>query len=200
MSAAIAGPAPYAARLEIDYPDRQLNRLTSAFRIFTVLPIMVVSALATSANFLGMLTPSTGLMILFRQRYPKWWFGWHEAMLRFDTRVFSYLLLMSDDYPSTEDEQHVHLEMDYPDAQEDLNRWLPLVKWLLAIPHYIVLAFLLVGVFFASIGAWFTILFTGRYPRGIFTFIVGVMRWHHRVIAYAFTLLTDTYPPFRLAA
>jgi len=138
-------------------------------------------------------------MILFRQKYPRWWFDWNRELLRFSNRVGAYVLLLDDRYPSTDEEQYVRLELDYPVVASDLNRWLPLVKWLLAIPHYVVLLLLDIGVFFAVIGAWFAILVTGRYPRGIFGFVVGVMRWHNRVGAYAFVLITDRYPPFRLA-
>ena len=86
----------------------------------------------------------------------------------------------------------------YPDVRHSLNRWLPLVKWLLAIPHYIVLAFLYLAALVVVVIAWFAILFTGRYPRGLFDFLVGVGRWHNRVLAYALLLVTDQYPPFRL--
>ena len=139
-------------------------------------------------------------MIVFRQKYPRWWFDWNVQLLRFANRVGVYLALMDDRYPSTDEQQSVHLDFAYPDARTGLNRWLPIVKWLLAIPHYIVLFFLYVGAVFAAIGAWFAILFTGRYPRSIFDYIEGVIRWHNRVVGYALILVTDEYPPFRLAA
>jgi hypothetical protein len=138
-------------------------------------------------------------MILFRQKYPRWWFDWNLELQRFGNRVGIYLALMDDRHPSSDDRQSVHLDYVYPDAQRDLNRWLPLVKWFLAIPHYIVLFFLDIAVIVVVIVAWFAILFTGRYPRGIFDFVEGVIRWHNRVIAYAFVLITDRYPPFSLA-
>jgi hypothetical protein len=138
-------------------------------------------------------------MILFRQKYPRWWFDWNLELQRFINRVWTYLALMNDSYPSTDHHQWVQLDYAYPDAATDLNRWLPLVKWLLAVPHYIVLFFLEIAAFFAVIVTWFAILFTGRYPRGIFSFVEGVFRWHNRVAAYAFVLVTDRYPPFRLA-
>lgn len=137
------------------------------------------------------------LMLLFRKKYPRWWFEWNIELMRFANRIGVYFLLMDDRYPSTDEQQSVHLDFPYPEAQR-LERGLPLVKWLLAIPHYVVLFFLYIGVFFAVIGAWFAILFTGRYPRGIFEFVEGVVRWSNRVTAYAFTLVTDRYPPFRL--
>jgi hypothetical protein len=137
-------------------------------------------------------------MILFRQKYPRWWFDFNLQLTRFSTRVWSYLSLMSDRYPSTDEEQWVHLDLVYPNVKQDLNRWLPLVKWLLAIPHYVVLLFLGIASVFAVIFAWFAILFTGRYPRGIFDYVEGFMRWGLRVEAYALLLITDDYPPFRL--
>ena len=139
-------------------------------------------------------------MLLFRQKYPRWWFDWNLELNRFSNRVFAYLSLMDDRYPSTDEDQSVHLDYDYPDVPNDLNRWLPLVKWLLAIPHFIVLFFLYIGALFAVIAAWFAILFTGRYPEGLFRYVEGVVRWSQRVIGYAFLLVTDAYPPFRLAA
>jgi hypothetical protein len=146
----------------------------------------------------GLLFFAPLLMIVFRQKYPRWWFDWNLALLRFSNRVGAYLTLLDDRYPSTDEEQSVHLDFPYPDAKEELNRFLPLVKWFLAIPHYIVLAFLYLGAIFAVLFAWFAILFTGRYPRGLFDFVVGVLRWHNRVVGYAHVLVTDRYPPFSL--
>jgi hypothetical protein len=197
----------------VDYPDRALNRTTTAFRVFAVIPIAIV--LASIAGFessgrsgsgstilavggTGLLFLPPALMIVFRQKYPRWWFDWNLELLRFTNRVGVYVALMDDHYPSTDEQQSVHLEFAYPDAKQGLNRWLPLVKWFLAIPHYVVLIVLYLGVFFAAIGAWFTILFTGRYPRGLFDYVEGVIRWHNRVVGYAFILITDQYPPFRL--
>jgi hypothetical protein len=206
-------PLQYPVQLSIDYPDRDLNRVTTAFRIFTVIPIAIVlgavaggswewtypnGTTATAAGAGGVLFFGPLLMILFRQKYPRWWFDWNLELQRFATRVSVYLALMDDRYPSTDDHQTVHLEYPYPDAAHDLNRWLPLVKWLLAIPHYIVLIFLEIAAVFVVIFTWFTILFTGRYPRGAFDFVEGVIRWHLRVIAYAVILVTDRYPPFQL--
>ena len=207
--------APYPARLEIDYPQRPLNRLSSALRIVWVIPIFVLlsavsgaqstyapegsDVAAGSAGAGGVLFLGVLLMLLFRRKYPRWWFDWNRELTRFGARVGAYFVLLRDEYPSTDEEQAVHLELDYPDAERDLNRWLPLVKWLLAIPHFIVLFLLAILAFFAVIGAWFAILFTGTYPRGLFDFVVGVFRWGLRVEAYAILLTTDRYPPFRLA-
>ncbi len=205
---------PYPVRFAVEYPERQLDRLTSFFRVFTVIPILIVvgaivgystgysEAGEGSANIaisgVGLLFFPALLLILFRGRYPRWWFDWNLQLLRFLNRVTVYALLMDDRYPSTEDQQSVHLEFPYPNVEADLNRGLPLVKWLLAIPHYIVLFFLHIGVVIAAVIAWFAILFTGRYPRALFDYIEGVLRWHNRVIGYAFVLITDDYPPFRL--
>jgi hypothetical protein len=207
----------YPVTFSVDYPDRALNRLTTAFRIFTIIPIAIVLASiggygsgsnaahhsggsAVAVGGAGLLFLPPLLMLVFRQKYPRWWFDWNLELLRFTNRVGAYFALMDDRYPSTDEHQSVHLDFAYPDAQQGLNRWLPLVKWFLAIPHYFVLFFLYIGVFFAAIVAWFAILFTGRYPRGLFTYIEGVIRWHNRVIGYGFILVTDEYPPFRLAA
>jgi uncharacterized membrane protein HdeD (DUF308 family) len=205
----------HPVRFAVDYPDRDLNRLTTAFRIFTVIPIAIVlgSIVGYTTEYdaggdtagtivvggTGLLTIPPLLMILFREKYPRWWFDWNLELLRFMNRVAIYFALMDDRYPSTDEHQAVTLDIPYPDARADLNRWLPLVKWLLAIPHYIVLFFLFIGGFFAVIAAWFAILFTGRYPRGLFDYLVGVTRWHNRVVAYAAIMATDRYPPFQLS-
>jgi Domain of unknown function (DUF4389) len=202
--------APYPVSLAIDYPDRELDRLSSAFRIFTVIPIAIVLGAVSGYTYRageanagyaaagGFLFLAPLLMILFRQKYPRWWFEWNRELLRFTNRVGAYLALMNDRYPSTDEHQYVHLEFEHPDVERELNRWLPLVKWFLAIPHYIVLAFLWLGALVAAIVAWFAILFTGRYPRALFDYVEGVIRWHDRVVGYAFILVTDRYPPFRL--
>jgi hypothetical protein len=205
--------AMYPVQFSVDYPDRPLNRLTTAFRILVAIPILIVlgtvsgstsTAGSNGSRFAlsgagGLLVLGPLLMILFRQKYPRWWFDWNLELQRFTNRVVIYLALMDDRYPATDQQQAVHLDYVYPDAARDLNRWLPLVKWLLAIPHYIVLFFLWIAAFVVVIIAWFVILFTGRYPRGMFDFVEGVLRWGQRVVAYAFLLVTDAYPPFRLA-
>jgi hypothetical protein len=208
----------YPVRFSVDYPDRELDRLSTAFRIFTVIPIAIVLALVSAGgggtpggwdgegrgvvlafgSGGGILVLAPLLMILFRQKYPRWWFDWNLNLVRFENRVASYLFLLRDEYPSTDEEQAVHVDFPYPDARNDLNRWLPLVKWLLAIPHFIVLLFLALAAFVVVIIAWFVILFTGRYPEGLFDFVVGVMRWGNRVQGYAYVLITDRYPPFSL--
>jgi hypothetical protein len=200
---------PYAVRFAVDYPEGELNRVTSFFRVFVAIPILVVLATVSGGSLAfggnrgvaiagGLLFAAPLLLILFRQKYPRWWFDWNVQLLRFENRVGAYLLLLRDEYPSTDDEQAVHLDVDYPDVPRELNRWLPLVKWFLAIPHFIVLVFLTLAAIVVAVIAWFAILFTGRYPRWAFDFVVGVMRWHNRVFGYAFVLVTDRYPPFRL--
>jgi hypothetical protein len=208
-------PPSYPVSFSVDYPQRELNRVSTFFRIFAVIPIAILAALlpggelaagdygggayggaiaAGSIIFVPIL-----LMLLIKKKYPRWWYDWNLELLRFGNRIGVYVLLMDDEYPSTDERQAVHLDFPYPDA-EQLSRGLPLVKWLLAIPHYIVLLFLYIGVFFVVIFAWFAILFTGRYPKGAFDFVEGVLRWHNRVIGYAAIFVTDRYPPFRLGA
>jgi Domain of unknown function (DUF4389) len=201
----------YPVQFDVDFPARPLNRVSTAFRIFAAIPILILLGLLSSqaiqdshdttttlASGVGLLFLPLLLMILFRQKYPRWWFDWNVNLLRFSNRVTAYLALLDDRYPSTDEEQAVHLNLDYPDAHQ-LNRWLPLVKWFLAIPHYIVLFFLGIGAVVAVIVAWFVIVFTGRYPESLFRYVVGVLRWSNRVTAYAFLLVTDTYPPFQLS-
>ncbi len=204
--------ADHPVQFDVDYPDRALDRLSTFFRLFAAIPVLIVLGVVSGGTWQwtydggtyvaaaagGLLFFGPLLMIVFRQKYPRWWFDWNLALLRFSNRVSAYLALLDDRYPSTDEEQSVHLEIPYPDATQELNRFLPLVKWFLAIPHYVVLAFLYVASIFAVIFVWFAILFTGRYPRGLFDFVVGVLRWHNRVIGYAFILSTDRYPPFAL--
>lgn len=208
----------YPVSLSIDYPDRNLDRLTSFFRFPIFLPIFFILILITSGGYggngangwsgadgwsyagatAGLVVLPLILKLLFRKKYPKWWFDWNVALTKFSARVSAYIALLRDEYPSTDEDQSVHIDIPYPDAQKDLQRGMPLVKWFLAIPHLIVLAFLYVAVIVVVVIAWFAILFTGRYPRDLFNFVVGVFRWSLRVAAYAFLLTTDNYPPFRL--
>ena len=219
----MSNQSAYAARLEIDYPE-QLDRLTTFFRIIWIIPIAIILGLIagagetvtntvfmsetgevirrtreTAGGMVSGLAVATALMIVFVQRYPRWWFDFARELTRFAARVWAYAALLTDQYPSTVEEQSVHLEIDYPDVEQDLNRWMPLVKWLLAIPHYIVLAVLGAIAVVVVIIAWFAILFTGRYPRSLFDYVVGVSRWALRVQAYAVLLVTDQYPPFSMS-
>jgi hypothetical protein len=203
----------YPVQFDVDYPDRELNRWSTAFRIFAAIPILIVSAAIgglgyeswgghttnVTASTAGLLVLPAVLMIVFRQKYPRWWFDWNLELMRFLNRIGVYLALLDDRYPSTDERQSVMFDMPYPDAKNELNRWLPLVKWILAIPHYVVLVFLGIAAFVVVVFAWFAIIFTGRYPRGAFDFVVGVTRWYNRVLGYAFALVTDQYPPFRLS-
>jgi len=203
----------YPVRFTVDYPDRRLDRVSTGFRIFVAIPIMILlgtvsgggswessydNTRTTTVAAGGLLFFGPLLMILFRQKYPRWWFDWNLELQRFGNRVGVYLALMDDHYPATDAHQSVHLDYPYPDAEGDLNRWLPLVKWLLAIPHYVVLFFLWIAALVVVVVVWFAILFTGHYPRAMFDFVEGVIRWHNRVIAYGWVLVTDRYPPFRL--
>src|SRR5258708_460866 len=165
-------PATYPVQFAVDYPDRPLDRLTTLLRLFAAIP-----------------------MIVFRQKYPRWWFDWNLELLRFSNRVSVYLALMDDRYPSTDEQQSVHLDYPYPDVPRDLNRWLPLVKWFLAIPHYVALIILYILAVVVVIIAWFAILFTQHYPRQLYDFLEGVIRRHNRGTSYAVGLLTAQYPP-----
>ena len=203
----------YPVRFSVDYPEGPRNRLTALVRIILAIPILLIVALVSGYSSSGNLTidqatsplvvggvvwSATILMLLFRRKYPRWWFDWNLELQRFSARVGAYLGLLRDEYPSTDEEQSVHLDIPYPAAEQDLNRFLPLVKWLLAIPHYVVLIILSLIAFIITIIAWLTILILGKYPKGMFDFVVGVSRWGYRVAAYAFLLSTDRYPPFRL--
>src|SRR6184192_3898833 len=200
----------YPVQFNVDFPSRPLDRISTAFRLLVAIPIVIVMSMLSGATFgdddharntvviggAAVFVPLV-LMLVFRQKYPRWWFDWNLNLLRFSNRVTAYLALLDDRYPSTDDEQAVHLDFPYPDTHQ-MNRWLPLVKWLLAIPHYVVLFFLWIGALMSIVVAWFAILFTGTYPRSLFNDVVGVLRWNNRVMAYAFTLVTDQYPPFSL--
>jgi hypothetical protein len=213
VTTSAVGVASYPVQLTVDYPDRPLSRTSSAFRLLLALPVLAV-LLAVSGGGLGwsggtedVLAGAGGalflgplLMIVFRRKYPRWWFDWNVELQRFTSRVVVYLALMDDRYPSTDEQQSVHLDYAYPDVERDLSRWAPLVKWLLVIPHLVVLLVLWVATVIVVVAAWFAILITGRYPRRLFRFVEGVLRWDQRVIAYALVLTTDRYPPFTLAA
>ena len=201
----------YPAKLSIDFPDHKLNKLTTFFRPFLAIPILIILGLLLGSGYnwwknggehnywaVGFLILPVLLLLLFCQKYPKWWFDWNVNLLKFGARVLTFLFLLRDEYPSVEEEQAVHIEIQYPNVKEDLNRWMPLIKWFLAIPHIICLTFLYIAIGIVVLIAWFAILFTGRYPKGLFDFVVGVVRWDLRVICYAFLLTTDKYPPFSL--
>ena len=204
--------AGYPVQFDVDYPSRPLDRASTALRLILAIPIVIVLSALSGTAFNDNDSRTTNelviggaavfvplvLMLVFRRKYPRWWFDWNLNLLRFSNRVSAYLTLLDDRYPSTDEEQSVHLDLTYPDATQ-LNRWLPLVKWFLALPHYIVLFALWIVAAIAVVFAWFAILFTGRYPRALFDYVVGVLRWSNRVNAYAFTLVTDQYPPFRLS-
>jgi hypothetical protein len=208
----IENSSKYPMVLSVDYPEK-LNRLTTFFRIIMVIPIFIILSLLFGGSnsgdggsgwsyqyaAVGYVILPLVLMLLFRKKYPRWWFDWNIALVKFSTRVAAYIMLLRDEYPSTDEEQAVHIEIPYPNAKEDLKRGMPLVKWFLAIPHYIVLFFLSIAAIVSVVIAWFAILFTGRYPRGLFDFVVGVMRWSLRVEVYAFLLTSDRYPPFSLS-
>jgi hypothetical protein len=203
-------PDPYPVDLKIEYQDRELNRTTTFFRLFTLIPIAIIlgflaagpmahpDASAFAGGAAGLIVIPTALMLIFEGKYPRWWFDFNKQLMAFILRVTAYTLLIDDRYPSIDEEQGVKLTLEYPNAETELSRFMPVIKWILAIPHYFVLFFLGIGVLFATIYAWFMVLFTGRYPADIFEFVEGTLRWHVRVLGYAALLVTDEYPPFRL--
>ena len=188
----------YPVVFDIEYPDGPQNRLKAVFRIILAIPILILVSTITGGAQSGSLIFGSALMIIFRQKYPRWWFDFNVELARFNARIGAYLALLREEYPATDDRQAVTLNYEYPDVERDLNRWMPLVKWILAIPHYIVLVLLGIVAILAIVAAWFAILITGNFPRGLFDYVVGVGRWFYRVQAYAFLLTTDKYPPFSL--
>jgi len=206
----VAEPSPYPVDLDVAYPTEARNRVTVLFRLILAVPALILLGILTNQTSAdvdaaqaatlagGFVFLPTLLLLLFRHRYPRWWFDFNVQLLALSNRISMYVYLLRDEYPSTEDRQALDLRIPYPDAKTELSRWLPLVKWLLVIPHLIVLAVLSIGLVVAILVGWFAILFTGRMPRGLHEFIVGVMRWATRVYCYALLLTTDRYPPFRL--
>ena len=214
MTTTTTAPDAYPVRFSVDYPDRPLNRTTTAVRLVLAVPVLLLLAAVSGevwqwsgdqsadtaiASAGGLLFLGPALMIGLRRKYPRWWFDFNLELQRFTNRVWAYVALMDDRYPSTTDEQAVHLEYDYPDDERDLRPWLPFVKWVLAIPHVVVLVVLTMLAAIGVVVAWVAILATGRYPRDIFDFVAGVLRWNNRVVGYAGPLVTDRYPPFRLS-
>ena len=206
------GAPEYPVKLNIEYPEK-CDRLTTFFRFFVAVPILIILSMLVrywgddcECNRLyyygygaGIVFMPVLLMILFNKKYPRWWFDWNVALVKFAARVESYLSLLTHEYPSTDEEQRVHLEIPYPDVEKELGRGMPLIKWLLVLPHAIVLSFLYIAAGVCVVIAWFAILFTEKYPVELFNFVVGVMRWSLRVFAYAVLLTTDIYPPFSLS-
>jgi uncharacterized protein DUF4389 len=196
MSAQVAtGDAPdYPLRLDVEYPE-QLNRWLVLVKWLLAIPhILIVYALVNVASIIHLIA---FFAILFTTKYPQSLFDFVVNIYRWQANLYAYLGLMRDEYPpfSWEPGQYpVTFEVDYP---PELNRWLPLVKWLLAVPHYIALLFLGLAALVVWVIAFFAILFTATYPRGMFHFIVGVMRWGNRVNAYVY-FMRDEYPPFSL--
>ena len=183
----------YPVQFSVDYPDQPLNRLTTLFRWILIIPVYLLGLVLTTYTTVPLV-----FMLLFRRKYPRWWFDWNLELWRFNARIETYSLALRDEYPATDDHQAVHLDVDYPDADTDLNRWLPLIKWLLAIPHYVVLTILGILALIAAALGWIMVIITASYPRALFDFLVGVGRYSARVQGYALILVTDRYPPFRL--
>ena len=190
----VAGAPGYPVRYDVEYPEELSRWLIFVKWLLAIPHFMILWALSIAAGVMGFIA---FFAILFTKRYPRGLFDFVVNFNRWSLNVDAYTGLLRDEYPpfSWEPGQYaVTYEVDYP---EQLNRWLPLIKWPLAIPHIIVLLFLFIGAFVAWVIAWFAILFTKRFPRGLFDFVVGVTRWQYRVDAYT-GLLRDEYPPFSL--
>jgi hypothetical protein len=192
--AAVAGAPGYPVRYDVEYPEELSRWLIFVKWLLAIPHFMIVWALSIAAGVMGFIA---FFAILLTKRYPRDLFDFVVNFNRWSLNVDAYTMLLRDEYPpfSWEPGRYaVTYEVDYP---EQLNRWLPLIKWLLAIPHIIVLLFLFIGAFVAWVIAWFAILFTKQFPHGLFDFVVGVTRWQYRVDAYT-GLLRDEYPPFSL--
>jgi hypothetical protein len=180
----------YPVTFDVDYPEQQ-SRWVTLFRLILAIPVYIPASIINGA--VGSIGQFAFVTILFRKKYPRWAFDFLAVGYRYYYGALAYLLLLRDEYGPFDDIGTVRVDFEYP---EKLNRWLPLVKWLLAIPHYIVLYLLWIVYVIVLIIAWFAILITGKHPRALFDFGVAVNRWSLRVTAYAFALTTDQYPPF----
>ena len=189
---------------QVDVTLTERNRVTALFRIILVVPmaIFVASFAPNWSNnsdswTIGLLILPVALAIVFRQVYPSYLLTFNEALLSLQTRVDAYVLLLTDEYPSIEDNDVVSVTFPEVDAKS-LNRWLPLVKWFLAIPLYLVGIAYIIYAAFLTLFAWFSILFTGNYPEFCAEGVVGTIAYWNRVVGYALVLVTDEYPSFSL--
>jgi hypothetical protein len=187
-----AGTA-YPITLAVDYPERQ-SRWKTLFRLFLAIPVLIFAYLINYAS--GAMVWAIWIVVGLRGRIPRWMFDFQVSLINWQLRAFSYCLLLTDTYPPFEGDYPIRFEARYPDR---LARWKVLFwKLFTTIPHMVVLVFLWVGAYVALVIAWFAILFTGRFPRGLHGYVAGVIRWGMRVQAYIFSL-TDEYPPFSLS-
>mmetsp|Transcript_12298 Transcript_12298/g.29571 ORF Transcript_12298/g.29571 Transcript_12298/m.29571 type:complete len:269 (-) Transcript_12298:213-1019(-) len=186
----------YPARLEVDYREDDVSRIEVLLRIFKIIPVLLFSAFVGSTLYL-----STLIMVMFQLKYPRWWFDFRLEYKRYSTRIGTFVALMTDKYPSTTDEQIVHLDIDYPgqDVSQSMNRWGPLYKIILSVPHFFICFALKIGYLLALVVVWIYLLVAGgKYPKFIFDYIVSYWRWSLRYDAYTFLLVTDEYPPFSM--
>jgi len=193
---------------QIDVTMTERNRTSALFRLILVVPIAIFVAAFTPSvagldsgdmNSLnaGFFALPVALAIVFRQVYPSYLLSFNEALLSLQTRVNAYVCLLTDEYPSIEDNDVVSVTFPEVDAKA-LNRWLPLVKWFLAIPLYVVgIVYIFYGLFLTGC-AWISILFSGNFPEFCAEGIVGVIAYWNRVVGYALVLVTDEYPTFSL--
>jgi ABC-type uncharacterized transport system YnjBCD permease subunit len=193
---------PYPVQLDFD-GDRHITRWRPLVQWLLAIPhLFIASALRSLRQVLTLISLFT---VLFTEQIPKPLFDMIAMTYRYEWRAFSYAMFLHEDYPpfdfqpaAADDgvEPHTTMNFTYP---EHLNRWKPLYKWILAVPHYVVLVVLAVAGLVAFVGGFFAVLFTGEYPVAIRDFLVGIQRYTLRVESYV-GLLTDEYPPFRMAA
>jgi hypothetical protein len=192
---------------QIDVSLTERNRLTALFRLVIAAPMLIfIASFAPSADLfssdanyfmVGFLSLPVALAIVFRQIYPSYLLTFNEALLSLQTRVDAYVLLLTDGFPSIEENDVVSVVFPEVDAKA-LNRWLPLIKWFIAIPLYLVGIFYAIYAAFLTLFGWISILFTGNYPERCAEGVVGTIAYWNRVIGYALLLVTDEYPTFSL--
>lgn len=184
--------ASYPVTYSVEYPEELSRWLIFVKWLLAIPHLLILYALGVAT---GVVTFIAFFVILFTKRYPREFFDFVVNVNRWTENVYAYVFLLRDEYPPFSWQRGryaVTYEVAYP---EELSRWLIFVKWLLAVPHYIVLFFLFIGQGLALLVAFFAILFTKRIPEELFRFVVGVDRYRVRVNAYV-NLLRDEYPPF----
>jgi len=191
--------------IQVELEDR--NRLTAFFRLVIVMPVAIyVSAFAIDSistdtwgySLGGLIFLPTLLALVFRGIYPSYALAFNHALISLETRVNAYALLLTDDYPSIEENDIVKITLPEVGEGSQLNRYLPLIKWFLAIPLYVMAIIYLVYGLFLTLFAWLSILFSGKYPVWCADAMVGILAFYNRVYGYAFILITDEYPSFSL--
>lgn len=180
------------------------KRLSVFFRPLLLLPVVILlsllggSSLSDDSSWGSTVFLALALIVIFTGTYPTWLLTFIHGLQAFELKIGAYALLLRDEYPSLADRPFAQVLYPNIEGGARLKRFMPLVKWFLAIPHYVVLLLTGIAVFLLTVLAWFSILFTGRYPTSFLPFVVGWLKYYNRVVGYAFTLVTDQYPQFRL--